>query len=149
MTVENDLIDGLANLIAAAGLATYNPSGIYTDAQTGIFDSAFPPSPGRIVTLTAVPLTDDPSLPMSQILVQARCRGTQDPRDVANLAGGIFDILHGLTHVQFGSAHVIQCFRRTSAPLGADANKRWSRSDQYYIDVDTPPTLLRPTGGTF
>jgi hypothetical protein len=148
-SVQNDILDGAASLIAAASLATYSKTGTYTDGQTGIFFKIVAPLPDRIVTLTAYLVTDDPSLPMSRYGLQVRCRGLQDPRDVDELGDSIATILNGLTNVMFGGVHVIQCLRQSSITLGQDDSKRWDRADGYFLDVDTPPTLLRPVGGTY
>jgi len=148
-SIQNDLLDGIAQLIATAGIATYSTTGTYTSGQTGIFFKIVNSTPDRIVTLTAYQISDDPSVPLSKLGVQVRCRGLQDPRDVDELGDSIFTILHGLTNVMFGSVHVIQCFRQSSITLGQDDLKRWDRADSYYLDVDVPATVLRPTGGTY
>lgn len=149
VSITNDLIGGFANLIAAAGIATFSPTGTYTAGQTGIFFKIVNPTPDRIVTLTAYQIDDDPTLPQSRFGVQVRCRGTQDPRDVDELGDSIFDIMHGLTQRTFGSSTLIQCMRQSSITLGQDDLKRWDRADAYYCDVATPPTINRPAGGSW
>ncbi|WP_200930842.1 hypothetical protein, partial [Microbacterium sp. Leaf351] len=69
--------------------------------------------------------------------------------DVDDLLDPIFTVLHGLTGITVGSQTVIQCLRRISAPMGTDQSKRWERADQYYLDVDAPPTDLRPERGAW
>lgn len=148
-SIQNDLVDGIATLIAKAGIAVYSTTGTYTAGQTGIFFKIVNPTPDRIVTLTAYLITDNLSVPLARYGVQVRCRGLQDPRDVDELGDSISQLLHGLTNVTFGTAHIIQAFRQSSVTLGQDASKRWDRADAFYIDVDVPATVLRPVGGTY
>lgn len=148
-SIQNDLLDGIAQLIQGAGLATYSTSGVYTAGQTGIFFKAVNPTPDRIVGLTAYGVTDNPSMPTATLGVQVRVRGTQDPRDVDELGDAIYNLIHGLVHVQFGSVQVDQILRVSSITLGQDLSKRWERADGYYVDVGVPPTINRPAGGSW
>lgn len=143
-----DVFDGVATLLAGAGIGTYHPDGsAYTDGQTGIVYKAMLPTPDRLIVLTPYTLTDEPEDNLSQLGLQVRCRGTQDPRDVDNLADSAFELLHNLKDVWFGSVHVIQLLRKTSVSMGQDDLKRWDRADGYYLDVDMPATANRPDGG--
>jgi hypothetical protein len=148
-SIQNDLLDGIAQLIVGAGIATYNTAGVYTTGQTGITFKAVGPIPDRIVVLTAYVVSDSPTLPLSRLGVQVRVRGTTDPRDVDELGDAIFGILHGLVHVQFNTVHADQILRQSSITLGQDSAKRWERADAYYIDLDVPPTINRPSGGSW
>lgn len=144
---QNDLLDGIAQLIAGADIATYSTSGVYTPSQTGVFFKIVNPTPDRMVTLTGYVVTDDPSLPVSRMGVQVRFRGTQDPRDVDELGDSVAAVLHGLVNVQFGSVFANQVLRQGSITLGQDVSKRWERADTYYVDLSVPPTINRPDGG--
>jgi hypothetical protein len=146
---QNDLLDGIAQMIATAGLAKYNTTGVYAAADTGIFFKVVNPSPDRIVTLTAYQVSDNTTMPETRFGVQVRVRGLQDPRDVDELGDSIFALLHGLTGVQFGSVFAEQVLRQSSITLGQDASKRWERADAYYVDAGLPPTSNRPTGGSW
>jgi hypothetical protein len=146
---QNDLLDGIAQMIVTAGLAKYNTAGVYAAADTGIFFKVVNPSPDRIVTLTAYQVSDNTTMPETRFGVQVRVRGLQDPRDVDELGDSIFALLHGLTGVQFGSVFAEQVLRQSSITLGQDASKRWERADAYYVDAGLPPTSNRPTGGSW
>jgi hypothetical protein len=146
---QNDLLDGIAKLIQAAGLATYNTNGVYQATDTGIYVKAVNPSPDRIITMTAYQVTDDPTMPEARLGVQLRFRGLQDPRDVDELGDSVYGILQGLTGVQFNSVFAEQVLRQSSITLGQDAAKRWERADAYYIDTGLPPTSNRPSGGSW
>lgn len=149
MSVTSDLLTGIAQMIAGAGLGiTYSPTGVYTSGQTGIFMKIMPAAPDRVVTLTAVNQGDDITDPFGQIMVQVRGRGLPNkPVDADDLLDGIFTILHGTKGLVFGSMTVDQCNRKVSIPMGADTSQRWERIDQYYLDASFPATANRPDGG--
>ncbi|KJL37048.1 hypothetical protein RR49_01160 [Microbacterium ginsengisoli] len=150
MGTTTELLEGFAQLLADAGLAAWNPTGVYADDTLGIFMKLMPTSPDRAVTLTIVDTTDDPTMPLGAKMLQVRGRGAPgDPTDVDDILDPIFTALHGLTGVTFGSQTVIQCLRRISAPMGMDQSKRWERADQFYLDVDAPPSTLRPDRGAW
>lgn len=151
MSDTSDLLTGIATMIAGAGLGiTYSPAGTYLASQTGIFMKIMPATPDRVVTLTAVNQGDNITMPLGQVMVQVRGRGIAgNPVDVDDLLDSIFNILHGTTNLTFGGLTVIQMNRKVSVPMGMDDSKRWERVDQYYLDVSTPPTALRPASGSW
>jgi hypothetical protein len=150
VSVTNDLLDGVAQAIAAAGIAAYATTGLYTSAQTGIYFSSIPPGaegnpPGtdRALALTAYTAGDDPARPWSQIRLQVRTRGTQDPRDVNTLSDQVYDLLQSLGPVTYASVSVSQILRVSSLPMGQDANQRWEQSQNFACDCDLPATVNR------
>jgi hypothetical protein len=151
VSVTTDLLDGLASMIAAADIGvSYTPNGVYAASQTGVYMKILPAKPDRSVSLTAVVIGDNITLPTGRQMVQVRCRGAANrPLDVDDLADNIFDVLHGTTNLTFGVAHVTQMNRQISVPMGMDDSKRWERVDQYFLDVDSPPTTLRPKSGSW
>lgn len=150
MGAAEDISVGFAQIIANAGYAVFDPAADYQDTDTGILFKAVPAKPDRLVTITVVPLSDDLAAPQGQLMVQLRYRGNQgDPLDVDDLADQIKPLFHGLTNTVMGAHTVVQCDRRQSVPLGQDDFKRWSRADQFYLDVEYPPTPLVPYGGTY
>lgn len=151
MASTKELLTGIAELLAGAGIGlTWNPSGVYTAGQTGIFMMFVPQSPDRCVVLSLVDTGDDPSMPLGSKMLQVRGRGARnDPLDVAEVLDPIFDVLHGRTNLVIGGQTIIQALRRVSAPLGGDSLVRFERADQYYMDVDAAPTALRPAGGSW
>jgi hypothetical protein len=109
-----------------------------------------PASPDRVITLTAVNQGDDITMPLGQVMVQVRGRGLPNrPTDVDDLLDSIFAVLHGTTNLVFGSVTVVQMNRKVSVPMGMDDSKRWERVDQYYLDLDFPPTANRPAQGSW
>ena len=137
---ETNLLTGIAQLLATAGLGTWRDTGIYTAAETGIVMDTVPATPDRVITLTDYVVSDDPTLSDSIIGVQVRTRwGGQDPRPVKDLDGSIFDALHGLDGVDLvGGVHIVSMFRRSGTSMGQDANSRWGRSSNYYATVHRP-----------
>lgn len=145
MAATRDLLTGLAQMIADTGIGVFNPSGIYAATDTGIIFKNMPSKPDRCIVLTMVPLTDMTTIPVGKVLVQVRTRGLpNNPLDVDDLGDAVFDLLQGVTDVTLGSAHIIQCLRNSSVPMGVDSAQRWERVDHMYVDMDYPPTPLRP-----
>lgn len=150
MGVADDISRGFAQMVEDSGLAVFNEAGAYGPTDTGVVMKAVPAAPDRLVTITVVPLSDDIAAPQGQVMVQLRYRGLpNNPLDVDNLADAVKPLFHGLTNTVMGAHTVVQCDRRQSVPLGQDELKRWSRADQFYLDVEYPPTPLVPDGGTY
>jgi hypothetical protein len=144
MGYTNDLLDGLAQTLAAAGVATYRPDGsAYLPSETAISFKNRPAAPDRAVVLSSYGATDNPNQALGTVTVQLWFRGTQDSRDVDNLADAAFVVLQGITHAQYGSCHAIQVIRKSTIPMGQDDSRRWERSDNYSVDVNVPPTPNR------
>jgi len=153
VTVTADVLTGVAQLIASAGIATWNPAGTYTVSQTGILMKIMADGtgvPDRVVVLNLVPLTDEISNPLGRSMLQVAGRGLRNqPLDVDALMDPIFDLLHGRTGDMFGSVTVVQMFRTSSVPMGEDALTRSERADKFYLDIAAAPTALRPVGGSW
>ncbi len=150
MGTTTDLLNGIAAKIAAEVTPTivWNPNAVYTAGQTGVFMKFMPTTPDRVVVLTAVNQGNDLTMPTGQQMVQVRGRSLPNrPTDVDDLLDSIMDVLHGATNLIFGTVTVMQMNCKVSVPMGMDELKRWERVDQYYLDVATPPTALRPTSG--
>lgn len=151
MSDSLDLIDGVAVLIAAnVPGAAWNPDGVYTAGQVGIFDMLEPASPDEVIVLTWVPQKQNPADASGSGLMQIRVRGAgNQPRRPLEILDAISAVLLGATHVVFGTTgaaidQVRDCVR---VPMGMDESKRWDWSDNYTLDVSYTPTLLRPAGG--
>jgi hypothetical protein len=151
VAATKELLEGFATLLAGAGLGlTWNPSGVYTSGQTGIFLKLLPQAPDRCVALFLVDTSDNPSMPLGSKMLQVRGRGARNnPIDVDEILDPIFDTLHGRTNLTIGGQTVIQIERRVSTTDGIDDLIRAERVDQYYMDVDAAPTALRPDGGSW
>jgi hypothetical protein len=93
-------------------------------------------------------MTDAEVIPLGLAMVQAKVRGLPGQvLDTGDLADAVFDLFHGATDLTMGSTHAVQVFRRVSVPPTMDAQRRWTRIDHYYVDLDYPATTHRPAGG--
>jgi hypothetical protein len=135
-----DLVDGLATLLAEAGVATYRPTGIYSAGETAITDTVMPDSPDRAVVLTAYDTADSADLTDCTVFLQVRTRAGADPREVAALDEAAFAVLHGLRDHQFSASHVALITRANTAPLGVDSLGRHERTSNYTARAQRPPT---------
>lgn len=140
----SDFLTGLAQYLADSQVGVWRPTGPpYGPAETGIVIAAMPPAPDRVVCLTDYPVEDHISEADVTVGVQIRTRGTTDPRDVADLADAIYDLLHGATGMVLGGVSVVQVYRQSYTRLGRDEADRFERSDNYYVDA-MRPTAYRP-----
>lgn len=146
-----DLVTGLAERIAAAGIAQWNPAGVYAATLTTpvITQRALPDRPDRAIAITAYNDTDTDDAGLSDVtaLVQFRTRGTTDPRSVDDLADAVFDDLHGAWGLTLGTGpaavHTSLIRRRSAALLGPDKHGRHERTDNYYV-IASRPNAYRP-----
>jgi hypothetical protein len=147
MSITLDLLDGIGQLLAGAGLVRYPlPAGTaYASGDTGLALARTPAEPDRCVTLTDYTLSDDAGNPWSQIRVQVRTRGLPNrPDDVWALRDGIYTLLQSQQAVTFGTVTVAQFLRVSSIPMGQDSNMRFEYADNYSCDVQVPATATRP-----
>ncbi|GAA1026821.1 hypothetical protein GCM10009557_05870 [Virgisporangium ochraceum] len=141
----NDLLEGLAQLLADEGVGTWRPTGVYQPTETGIYLAATPPDPARAIVLASYPVDDNVALPHVVTAVQVRTRAGPDPTAVHDLDDLVYEQLHGLTYQTFGTAHIKQMWRRSSAALGQvrDGRDLWEITSNYYADA-ARPTAHRP-----
>lgn len=149
MSYETDLLQGLAQRLEDQGVGVYRSDGsAYADEDTAVVFGQMPDKPHRCVSLATYPLTDEPREALSMVAVNIRARGLpRDYLDAVNLGDAVFQAVHGLTGVQYGTCWVIQILRRTSVPMGTDPidpHHRWEISSNYYADVNPPTSTLRP-----
>lgn len=141
MGYTNALLDGLASLIAEAGLGAYKPDGIYAEAETGVLFSVMPGSPDRVIVLTAYPV-EDTDLTDAVTGIQARMRCGRDPRQVDALADDLFDLLHNRRGLVLGGVQVALLWRQSQAPMGQDEHGRQEISANYYARTTRPSPHL-------
>lgn len=135
MTATSEVLEATAARLAAAGVAEYNPAGVYDAGATGITLMAVPTAPDRVLTLGVYDIDDDPN-PADTVrtfLLQVRTRGlAYPPTDVHDLAESAKAALT-VHHAQWGPLAVDRCYRTSMIPLGADANRRQERTDNYRL----------------
>ncbi len=134
----DNLLVGVGVALNAAALGTWNTSGAYTSAQTGIVLGVIPQTPDRIIALTAYGISDSPGISDSVVGLQVRTRWSgADPRPVYDLDDALFSYLQGKTAWTLSTGVVVVECHRISGPasLGQDANNRWSLSSNYHLTV--------------
>lgn len=140
MGFQSNLLTGLAEHLAAGGVALWSPTGAYAPTDVGIVLGTVPSTPDSTLTLTGYGVFDDPSLSDGVTGVQVITRsGGADPRSTDDLADAVFGLLHGATALTLPTGvRITQCLRRSHVSLGQDGNRRWSRSDNYYVSAHRP-----------
>ncbi|MEU5343005.1 minor capsid protein [Streptomyces sp. NPDC050597] len=144
MSFTRDLVDGLAQLLAANGVGAYRPDGVYAAGETAITDTALPPSPDRAVVLTAYMPEESPNLADCTVMVQVRTRAGPDPREVADLDDAAHTVLHASGRHTFGSVRVQFIRRISAAVLGPDGQGRHERTSNYRIGALQAHPNLEP-----
>jgi hypothetical protein len=140
----DDLLDGIAQFLATAGVGVFHDSA-YAQTDVGIGIGDLPEDCDRAIGIADY-LTNDPypDQAMSTIGVQLAFRGApNDRKSMTDLRDAAYQALQNLTYQQFGSCGVTQVLRVSSVPLGQDDHDRWEMTDNYYIDVTVPATANR------
>lgn len=143
------LLTGWAEYLAAAGVGAWRPDGSpYELDETAITFSTMPPRPDRVICLRLYPVRIEGDGDV-MVGVQVRTRAGRDPREVADLADQVFDVMDGLAGVNLGGVWVSQVFRRSGEELGADVGAdqqadRCERVDNYYVQAARPSVNREP-----
>lgn len=140
-----NLLVGLAEHLAAAGIVRWQPTGAYAEGGLPpVFLRALGDAPDVAVALAAYgdPENEDAGLADVVQAVQIRTRGDRDPVTVDDLADQIWDEIHGAEMLRLGTgaAQVATTliYRRSTAALGADAQGRYERTCNYYVKASRP-----------
>lgn len=149
MSFTSDLIDGWAQMLAAADLGlryplVWHPDGsAYAATDTGIGRNTLPLSCNRAVGLTPYGLADDPTMNTSEVGIQVKLRSqAQDPRDVWALDDAIANYLLGRYPFTLPTGIRVVTLQRTAVTgLGQEdgGQQRWLWTASY------PLSLYRPT----
>jgi Bacteriophage minor capsid protein len=135
-----DLLVGVAELLHAAGVGTWN--GLGAAAATGSTDTAItvrqtPPAPDRSITLTDYPVTSNARLTDTVTGLNVRVRGTGSPSTASAIAAAIYTALHARGRTALGTAPnvilISDAYLQSEAQVGPDANGRAVRSINYYV----------------
>ncbi|MEV8029268.1 minor capsid protein [Cellulosimicrobium funkei] len=125
----------VAQQLAAAGVGTWNPDGVFTAGQTAITLKQVPTNPDRVISVTVYNVNEDPD-PRSVTQawsVQVRTRAPGIPDEVDELADDVHEALE-CHHTQWPEGVFVQrAHRHNFAPLGPDGNRRHERVDNYRI----------------
>lgn len=130
-----DLLDGLAQHLAAAGLVTYDPTGTTGD----LFMEAMPSTPDECVVLTLYGASgeQDSKLGYDTPMLQVRARGTIDPRVSRARAEALYAELHGLGPVTLpDGSYLLSCIATaTPGSIGRDEVDRFEHTCNYRLEV--------------
>ncbi|GMA22285.1 hypothetical protein GCM10025864_44500 [Luteimicrobium album] len=130
-----DLLEGVAQMLADAGVGVWRPDGpAYTASEVGIVVGRMPASPDQVLAITSYPVTSS-ALSDTVIGVQVRARGPRgaDPRPVNDLTDAVYEHLHGVEQLTFGGVYVAHAWRASLALLGADDAGREETSSNFYV----------------
>lgn len=143
MAYTRDVLDGLAQLLADAGVGVYRPGGVYADGEviTAIGYGTRPEAPDRILWLNTYPV-EDSDLTSVVTGVQVWCRAGPDPLDITDLADAVFAALHNRQRLNFGTTQVALIWRQSQALLGQDAHGRQELTANYYVRATRPAPYL-------
>lgn len=136
-----DLLGGLATRLATLDGVEWHPDGTpYDPGDVAIILRGIPQQPDKLITLAAYPRDDNRHRGMADhdTAVQIRVRGDQDSRTCDDLADAIFTELDSLAGVTLGGVPLVQMWRQSYTSLGQDANGRWERSENYYVEAMRP-----------
>lgn len=138
---QTNLATGFAQLLAAAQIGTWDPTGVYASTDTAILLKVLPTTPDNAIALTVYPVTDDPTLSdtVTGLQVMTRAAG-QDPRSVDDLADAVFDQIQGLQVDLATGIRVVIVEHHGGSSMGQDDLRRWSRVDNYYVTTWRPST---------
>ncbi|MGW4467470.1 minor capsid protein [Micromonospora sp. NPDC004704] len=134
------LLTGLAERLDAAGVGVWRPDGTpYAADEIAIVLRDVPTQPDRVITLTTYPLAGDLQGMADHLTgVQIRVRGTEDTRVCDDLADDVFTELDSAARFEVGGIPVKQMWRQSYTSLGKDTNRRWERSENYYVEAMRP-----------
>ncbi|MFF9312145.1 minor capsid protein [Streptomyces sp. NPDC014748] len=128
----SSLLDGVAGLLAEAGVGVFRPDGVISDPDTGIFRGVMPDTPERALGLTAYPVADDDTV-NAITGVQVRMRAGHDPDAVDDLADAVFEALHNRRHFWISGIYVALAWRQSQAWIGQDAQGRMELTSNFYF----------------
>ncbi|MFG2963585.1 minor capsid protein [Streptomyces sp. NPDC048288] len=137
----SSLLDGIASLLAGAGVGAWRPDDVIGPGETGIYRAVMPDTPDRALCLTAYPVTDDDTTD-AITGVQVRMRAGPAADGVDDLADVVFDLLHNRQHYEVGGIHVALSWRQSQAWIGQDTKGRLELAANYYFRTVRSGTYL-------
>lgn len=135
------LIDGLARMVAAAGVGEYDPVGWLPGVLPPITIGAMPPTPDLAITLTTYPGGPEPDSRngWEYPRLQVRIRGA-NALEALTLERTLFDVLQtpGSQVLPGGEWFLQDCYALQSeaAPMGVDANGRHEYARNYQLTTE-------------
>jgi hypothetical protein len=141
-THDADLLVGVAELLDAQSVGTYDDDTVLPAGGTGIRLGTVPDLPDRLIALTSYPVADDDSAD-AVTAIQARMRAGTDITGLVQLANDVFNVLHNRRHYQVRGVQVEVSWRNSQAWIGQDARGRMELVANYYFrTVRSGPHLI-------
>ncbi|MFG3090685.1 minor capsid protein [Streptomyces antibioticus] len=140
-THDADLLQGVAELLAAEDVGVYSPAGALPAGATGIVLGRAPDGPDRVLGLTPYPVADDDSTD-AVTGIQVRMRAGTGPLDVVQLANDVFTVLHNRRSWDARGVRVEISWRNSQAWIGQDAAGRMELTGNYYFRTVRPGAHL-------
>lgn len=131
----SQLVTALAQYLHDQAVGVWRPTGTYTAGEIAICDRIIPPSPDRLITLSAYPILTPPDLQDVTTGIQCRLRGTTDPQVCQDIGDAIFELLDGAKHLVLGDIRTVQIYRQSAGSLGQDGSERWEASHNFYVEA--------------
>ncbi|MFC7909069.1 minor capsid protein [Streptomyces nigra] len=131
-THDVDLLQGVAELLAAEEVGLYSPSAALPAGSTGIVLGRVPDGPDRVIGLTPYPVADDDSTD-AVTGIQARMRAGTSPLEVVQLANDVFTVLHNRRSYDARGVRVEISWRNSQAWIGQDSRGREELTANYYF----------------
>lgn len=138
-----DLLIGMAVHLDAAGVGTWRGDGsAYTSGEIGITIRGIPQTPDRLIVLAPYVVDSGAyrGLADHDEAIQARIRGTTDPRVCQEIADDVFAALDSAHDLTWQGIAVVQVWRQSYTSLGDDTNGRYEASHNYYLNLMRPTT---------
>lgn len=135
----SQILTGLAELLAGAGLGVYRPDGVYEEGEVGIFLHRLPESPDKAYALTPYPV-EDTGLTDVTDGIQIRMRTGPDPSEVLDMADAVRDLLHMREGAVLDGVRIGLIWRQSQAPMGQDEHGREELTSNYYARSNRPST---------
>lgn len=135
------LVTGIAELLAAAGVGEWSPSGQRTGTPVPwITLSNMPETPDLVICLTPYDTGAASATTDTMPAVQVRTRGDRVPGTSMDLQDAVYDALHGRRRTLLGTVPnqvlITQALRRNVGQLGPDGISRWEWVSTYDLYVN-------------
>lgn len=130
---QTKIITGIAELLHAASVGQWAPSGQWSGILPWITHVDMPEAPDRVITLTPYPGMAAGGLTDVLQMVQVRVRGDRVPQTAVDIVDAVYEQLHGRRRTVLGTVNVSQIAWRSGAALGQDVSGRWEWTANYAI----------------
>jgi len=141
VSYTNDLLNGLAELLASEGVGVWRPDDVIEAGEVGLFRGVVPDEPDTAIGITDYPVEDDDTT-NAITAVQFRMRAGRDPNVIGDLADSVFNLLHNRRQYRVGDLYIALSWRQSQAWIGQDAQGRMELTSNYYFRTVRSGTYL-------